>query len=120
MNLTPGTRLGNYEIAALLGAGGMGEVYRARDTVLGRDVAIKVLSPRAVGDESARRRFRQEALALSRISHPHIETVYELGARDDGDYLVLEFVPGETLAQRLTRGPLSEREAVDLGAQVAE
>jgi serine/threonine-protein kinase len=120
MDLLPGTRLGFYEIAALLGAGGMGEVYRARDTRLGRDVAIKVLSSRVLDDANARRRFHQEALALSRLNHPHIETVYELGTHGERDYLVLEFVPGETLAQRLTRGPMSEREALELGAQIAE
>jgi len=120
MTLSAGTLLGPYEIVVLLGSGGMGEVYRARDTRLGRDVAIKVLAERADADPTARKRFRQEALALSRLNHPHIETVYDFGSSDGTDFLVLELVPGETLAQRIARGPVSEREALELGAQVAE
>ena len=120
MPLNPGTRLGPYEIAVLLGAGGMGEVYRARDTRLGREVAIKVLPDLLRGDREARARFRREAVALSRLNHPNIEMVLDLG--DDGqlDYIVLEFVPGETLAARVERGRVPEREAAAIGAQVAE
>src|SRR5262245_61558144 len=120
MPLAPGTRLGPYEVVAPLGAGGMGEVYRARDTRLGREVAIKVMPPGARGDPTARERFRREALALSRLNHPNIEMVLDLGEEDGIDYLVLEFVPGETLTTRLARGRIPEREAAELGAQVAD
>ena len=120
MSLTPGTRLGPYEIVAPLGAGGMGEVYRARDTRLEREVAVKVLTGAAAYHEPAQARFRQEALALSRLNHPNIETVYDFGAHDGKDYLVLEFVPGETLSARIKRGVVSEREAAELGAQIAD
>ncbi len=120
MTLDPGTKLGPYEIVSPLGAGGMGEVYRARDTRLDREVAIKVLPVSARGDREARERFRREALALSRLNHPHIEMVLDLGEENGVDYLVLEFVPGETLAARVARGRVPEREAAELGAQVAE
>src|SRR2546425_794662 len=98
MTLESGTRLGPYEIAAPLGSGGMGQVYHARDTRLEREVAIKVLSAPGFQGPEARERFRREALALSRLNHPNIEIVYDFGAEDGVDYLVLEFVPGETLA----------------------
>ncbi len=120
MTLEPGARLGPYEIVAPLGAGGMGEVYRARDTRLEREVALKVLSGAAAYHEPAQARFRQEALALSRLNHPNIETVYDFGAHEGKDYLVLEFVPGETLSARIKRGVISEREAAELGAQIAD
>ncbi len=120
MTPTPGTKFGPYEITAPLGAGGMGEVFRARDTRLGREVAVKVLPAAQRADADARARFRREALALSRLNHPNIETVYDFGEDAGVDFLVLEFVPGETLAARLTRGRVPEREAADLGAQVAE
>ena len=120
MMLEPRTRLGPYEIVAPLGAGGMGEVYRARDTRLEREVAVKVLPPAMRTDRDARARFRREALALSRLNHPNIEMVLDLGEQAGIDYLVLEFVPGETLASRVTRGRVPEREAAEIGAQVAE
>ena len=120
MTLVPGTKLGPYEIVAPLGVGGMGEVYRARDTRLDREVAIKVLPGSARDDREARARFRREALALSRLNHPHIEMVLDLGEESGVDYMVLEFVPGETLAARVARGRVPEREAAELGAQVAE
>ncbi len=120
MTLNPGTQLGPYEIVSPLGAGGMGEVYRARDVRLDREVAIKVLPVSARGDREARERFRREGLALSRLNHPHIEMVLDLGEASGIDYLVLEFVPGETLAARLARGRIPERVAAELGAQVAE
>jgi len=120
MSLETGTRLGPYEILSPLGAGGMGEVYRARDPRLDREVAIKVLPGSAREDREARARFRREALALSRLNHPHIEMVLDLGEEEGVDYLVLEFVPGETLAARVARGRVQEREAAELGAQVAE
>jgi serine/threonine protein kinase/tetratricopeptide (TPR) repeat protein len=120
MPLDPETRLGPYEIIAPLGAGGMGEVYRARDTRLGREVAIKILPPSAHPDRTARERFRREALALSRLNHPNIEMVLDLGEEAGIDYLVLEFVPGETLSARLARGRIPEREAAELCAQIAD
>ena len=120
MPLDPGTRLGPYELIVPLGAGGMGEVYRARDTRLSREVAIKVLPPSARTDPTARERFRREALALSRLNHPNIEMVLDLGEENGIDYLVLEFVPGETLNARLTRGKIPEREAAELCAQIAD
>jgi eukaryotic-like serine/threonine-protein kinase len=120
MGLSPGTRLGPYEIVSALGAGGMGEVYRARDTRLSREVAVKTLPSSMQVDHDARARFRREALALSRLNHPHIEMVLDLGENAGVDYLVLEFVPGETIAARLARGRVPEREAAELGAQVAE
>jgi len=120
MHLSTGIRLGPYEILAPLGAGGMGEVYRARDTRLDREVAVKVLPASAREDRPARERFRREALALSRLNHPNIEMVLDFGEQDGVDYMVLEFVPGETLAARVARGRIPEREAAELGAQVAE
>jgi serine/threonine protein kinase/tetratricopeptide (TPR) repeat protein len=120
MPLDPETRLGPYEIIAPLGAGGMGEVYRARDTRLGREVAIKILPPSVHPDRTARERFRREALALSRLNHPNIEMVLDLGEEAGIDYLVLEFVPGETLSARLARGRIPEREAAELCAQIAD
>jgi eukaryotic-like serine/threonine-protein kinase len=120
MYISAGIRLGPYEILAPLGAGGMGEVYRARDTRLDREVAVKVLPTSAREDRDARTRFRREALALSRLNHPNIEMVLDFGEDGGVDYMVLEFVPGETLAARLARGRIPEREAAELGAQVAE
>ncbi len=120
MTLAAGTRLGPYEITAPLGAGGMGEVYRALDTRLDREVALKVLPDAARNDTTARARFKREALALSRLNHPHIEMVLDCGEKNGTDYIVLEFVPGDTVASRLARGRIPEREAAELGAQVAE
>ncbi|MFI5371305.1 MAG: protein kinase [Candidatus Eisenbacteria bacterium] len=120
MAIASGTSLGPYEITAPLGSGGMGEVYRARDTRLDREVAIKVMSAPAFQAPEARARFRREALALSRLNHPNIEIVYDFGVEAGLDYLVLEFVPGETLAERIARGRIPEREAAELGTQMAE
>lgn len=120
MTLDNGTRLGPYEIASALGSGGMGEVYLARDIRLDREVAIKVLSTGTLDHPAALDRFRQEALALSRLNHPNIETVYDFREEDGAHFLVLEFVPGETLAARIQRGAIPEREAAELGAQVAD
>ncbi len=106
MPLTPGTRLGRYEIVAPLGAGGMGEVYRARDTRLGRDVAIKVLPQRLSSADDLRARFEREARTLSQLNHPHICTLHDVGHHDGADFLVMELIEGETLASRLERGPL--------------
>jgi dienelactone hydrolase len=119
MPLAPGAHLGPYHILAPLGAGGMGVVYRARDERLERDVAIKVLPPGLLTDESARRRFRKEALALARLSHPNIAAVYDVGEHDGVDYLVMECVPGQSLAKKLKSGPLPAKEALSLSVQVA-
>lgn len=97
----------------------MGEVYRARDERLERDVAIKVLPSGTLADEAARRRLRQEARALARLNHPHIATIHDLDAQDGVDFLVMEYVPGSTLAEKLAAGPLSEKDTLRLGAQVA-
>jgi serine/threonine-protein kinase len=115
-----GRTLSHFRILEALGEGGMGVVYRARDERLERDVALKVLPPGLVGDEESRRRFRREALAASRLTHAGIATIYELGSEGRLDFLVMEFVPGESLAKRLERGPLPEAEAVAIAAQVAD
>ena len=94
MPLTPGTRLGSYEILAPLGAGGMGEVYRAKDLRLGREVAIKILPSDRLGDETRRRRFVHEAQAASALNHPHIVTIYEIESAGDCDFIVMEYVAG--------------------------
>ena len=117
--LAPGTRLAPYEITTPLGAGGMGVVYRARNERLERDVAIKVLPSGLLTDESARRRFRKEPLALARLSHPNIAAVYDVGEHDGVDYLVMECVPGQSFAQKLKSALLSPKEVVSLGVQIA-
>ncbi len=120
MTLTPGTRLGPYEIVAPLGAGGMGEVYRARDTRLSRDVAIKVLPQHLSSSADVRARFEREARTVSSLNHPHICTLHDVGREGDTDYLVMELVEGETLSQRLTRGALPAADVLRLGAQIAD
>jgi serine/threonine protein kinase len=120
MTLTAGTKLGPYEIVAPLGAGGMGEVYRARDARLGRDVAIKVLPTGLASTPEARARFEREAKTISQLNHPHICTLHDVGSQDGVDYLVLELVDGETLGERLKRGPLATPELLRIGAQVAD
>ena len=102
MPLAPGTRLGSYEIVAAIGAGGMGEVYRARDARLGRDVAVKVLPAHVASDPEVKQRFEREARALAAISHPHICPVFDVGQHEGIDFLVMEDPEGETLAQRLS------------------
>jgi serine/threonine protein kinase/tetratricopeptide (TPR) repeat protein len=114
-----GQTLGHYRILEKIGAGGMGEVYRARDERLGRDVAVKVLPPSLVPDEFVRKRLRKEAQALSKLNHPNIETLFELDSKDGAEFLVLEYVPGVTLSDRLAQGPLPEREIARLGVQLA-
>jgi eukaryotic-like serine/threonine-protein kinase len=103
MSLISGARLGPYEIVAPLGAGGMGEVYRARDSRLGRDVAIKVLSSHFSSDAEVRARFEREARVISTLQHPHICTMYDIGKQDGMDFLDMEYLEGETLAERLSR-----------------
>jgi serine/threonine protein kinase len=120
MPLAAGTRLGRYQIVAPLGAGGMGEVYRAHDPRLGRDVAIKVLSQHLADTPEARVRFEREARAISQLNHPHICTLHDLGHESGSDYLVMELLDGETLAHRLEKGPLPLAEVIRLGGQIAE
>lgn len=115
MPIAPGTRLGPYEIAALLGAGGMGEVYRAKDTRLNREVAIKILPDSVVDDNTRRIRFEQEARSVAALSHPNIVAVYDVGH----NYIVSELVDGESLRALLRHGPVSARRVIDIGAQIA-
>lgn len=118
--LAPGARLGPYEIVAPLGAGGMGEVFRARDTRLERDVALKVVKAGLLSDEAARRRFRKEALALAKLKHAHIAWILDIVSEGDVDAFVMELVEGESLAERLDRGRLPEAEVVRIGTQLAD
>jgi len=120
MSLAPGTRLGPYEIVAPLGAGGMGEVYRAHDSRLGRDVAIKVLPSHLAATPEVRARFEREARTISQLNHPHICTLHDVGHQDGIDYLVMELLEGETLAHRLEKGPLPVGEVLSLGRQIAD
>ncbi len=120
MPLALGTRLGPYEIVAPLGAGGMGEVYRARDTRLGRDVAVKVLPAHLSENPEARARFEREARVVSGLGHPHICVLHDIGRQDAIDYLVMELVEGESLADRIARGPLATAEVLRLGAETAD
>src|SRR5512139_1090788 len=116
--LAAGMTLGPYKILAPLGAGGMGEVYRAHDARLGRDVAIKVLPPHLSATPEVRVRFEREARTISQLNHPHICTLYDVGHQDGVDYLVMELVEGGTLAQRLQKGPMPTLEVLRLGAQI--
>src|SRR5688572_4338424 len=118
MSLSSGARIGSYEIVAAVGAGGMGEVYRSRDMRLQRFAAIKVIKPDAADDEQVRR-FETEALSASALNHPNILTVYEFGVHDGLHYLATEFIEGETLRERLRRGALPVRVAVDIALQAA-
>jgi serine/threonine protein kinase/Tol biopolymer transport system component len=119
MALSSGTRLGPYEILGPLGAGGMGEVYRARDTRLDRTVAIKVLSAEFSADADRRARLSREARAISSLSHPNICTLYDVGHQDGVDYLVMEHLEGETLADRLEKGPLPTEQVLSIGVEIA-
>lgn len=120
MTLSPGNRLGPYEILGQLGAGGMGEVYRARDTRLERTVAIKVLLDQLSGSAEVRQRFEREAKAISQLSHPHICALYDVGSQDSVEYLVMEYLEGETLADRLLNGPLPLNQILRYGAEIAD
>jgi len=119
MALTSGTRLGPFEILSVLGAGGMGEVYRARDTRLGRDVAIKILPTSICSDPVARQRFEREAKSISALNHPNICVLHDVGCHEGLDYLVMECVEGETLAARLQKGPLPFSELLKTGIEIA-
>ncbi len=115
-----GKTLSHYRIVEALAAGGMGEVYRAHDTHLGRDVAVKVLLPGALADTTTRERFRQEAHVLSRLSHPGVATIFDFDTQDGLDFLVMEYVPGGTLASKLADGPLPLDEVLRVGAEIGE
>src|SRR5512142_3149407 len=119
MTLAAGSRLGPYEILAPIGAGGMGEVYRARDPRLGREVAVKVLPSSFSADADRLRRFEQEARAAGLLNHPNITAVYDVGTHVDVPYVVEELLEGETLRSELAGGRLSPRKAVDYALQVA-
>ncbi len=120
MPIASGTRLGPYEIASPLGAGGMGEVYRARDTRLARDVAIKILPPGFAANEELHARFEREAQIISSLNHPNICTLFDVGREDGTHFLVMELIEGETLGERLLKGPLPLEQVVRYGAQIAD
>src|SRR5271154_1521415 len=119
MNLTPGTKFGPYEMVTLLGAGGMGEVYRARDSRLKREVAIKVLPQALSLDADRLRRFEQEALATAALNHPNILAVFDIGTSEGAPYVVSELLEGETLRERLRGGAIPVRKALDYALQIA-
>src|SRR5258705_6568256 len=120
MALTSGTRLGPYECLTPLGGGGMGEVYRAGDTRLERTVAIKILPPHLSDDATLRQRFEREAKAISSLNHPHICVLHDVGRQDGTDFLVMEYLEGETLAKRLEKGPLPLAQVLQFGIQIAD
>ncbi len=120
MALTSGTKLGPYEIQSALGAGGMGEVYRARDTRLDRTVAVKILPHHLSNNPEARQRFDREARAISSLNHPHICVLHDVGSQDGTDYLVMEYVQGESLEARLRKGPLPLKQALEVGEQICD
>ena len=120
MPLSPGTQLGPYEIVAPIGAGGMGEVYRARDTRLDRTVAIKVLPEHVAADPDLKQRFEREARAVGALNHPHICTLHDIGSQDGIDFLVMEYLEGDTLAQRLEKGALPLDQALTVAIEIAD
>src|SRR6202789_490243 len=120
MALISGTKLGPYEIQSPLGAGGMGEVYRALDTRLDRTVAVKVLASHLSSSPELKQRMEREGRAISSLNHPHICQLYDIGSQDGTDYLVMEFLEGETLAERLRKGAMPLAEVFKIGVAVAE
>jgi serine/threonine protein kinase len=120
MPLVSGTKLGPYEVQSAVGAGGMGEVYKARDTRLERVVAIKVLPSHLSSNAELRSRFDREAKAISGLQHPHIGVLYDVGSQDGIDFLVMEYLEGETLYARLARKPLSTDEAIKIAIEIAD
>jgi serine/threonine protein kinase len=120
MPLAPGTKLGPYEILSPLGAGGMGEVYRARDTRLDRSVAIKILPAHLSGDPARKLRFEREAKTVSALNHPNICSLFDVGSQDGTDFLVMECIEGESLADRLTKGPLPAEQVLKIGTEIAD
>lgn len=119
MAITPGTSFGRYQIQSLLGAGGMGEVYRAKDTKLRRDVAIKFLPAQFTTDQERLRRFEKEACAASSLNHPNILTIHEIGSEDGVHFMTMEFIDGATLRQHSAHKKLTLREVLDLSIQIA-
>lgn len=120
MALTAGTKLGPYEIIGAIGAGGMGEVYRACDTRLARDVAVKVLPPHLADRPELRERFEREARAVAGLNHPHICVLHDIGNQDGTDFLVMEYLEGETLAQRLTKAALPLQQTLQYAIEIAD
>src|ERR1051325_11171343 len=120
MSLAMGSRLGPYEIQSALGAGEMGEVNKARDTRLDRTVAIKVLPDTLAADPQFRERFDREARSISQLNHPHICVLYDVGHQAGSEFLVMEYLEGETLASRLARGPLRLAEALRVAIEIGE
>ncbi len=120
MTLAAGVRLGPYEVVSPLGSGGMGEVYKGRDTRLGRDVAIKVLPAHLIDDPDVKARFEREAKSISQLTHPHICTLYDVGSEGGVEYLVMELLEGQTLADRLEKGPLPTEQVVRFGVEIAD
>ncbi|HEY6065311.1 MAG TPA: serine/threonine-protein kinase, partial [Thermoanaerobaculia bacterium] len=120
MTLSNGTRLGPYEIQAPIGAGGMGEVYRARDTRLERTVAVKVLPSHLSASPEVRQRFEREAKTISQLSHPHICALYDVGNQDGVEFLVMEYLEGDTLSDRLLKGPLAFDQVLRYGLEIAD
>ena len=119
MPLSPGVHLGPYEIVSQIGAGGMGEVYRARDTRLGRDVALKILPEAFASDTERMRRFEQEARAVAALNHPNVLSVFDIGSQDGMPYMVSELLEGDSLRDLLNRGPIPARKAVEYAQQIA-
>src|SRR5215831_5905556 len=119
MSLAAGSKLGPYEIVSPLGAGGMGEVYRAHDARLGREVAVKVLAASVAADAERLRRFEQEAKATGALNHPNILAVYDFGTHEGAPYVVSELLDGETLRARIGDSPLPQRKALDFAGQIA-
>src|SRR3954462_9655746 len=120
MALSSGSKLGPYEILAPIGAGGMGEVYRANDTRLDRVVAIKILPDPLAEFSNAKQRFDREARAISSLNHPHICVLHDVGSENGTSYIVMEFVQGESLEARLQRGPLPLKQALECGVQICD
>src|ERR1017187_104005 len=120
MTLSAGTRLGPYEILSPLGAGGMGEVYRAKDSKLKRDVAVKVLSQSLAADADALARFEREALAVAALSHPNILSIFDFGTQEGISYAVTELLEGETLRGKLDAGPIPQKQVVEYALQIAQ
>src|SRR5262245_31981898 len=120
VSLSPGTQVGEYSVLGLIGAGGMGDVYRARDARLGRDIAIKLLPPWLLDDPAARARFDREARAVAALNHPNVVTIHEVGEYDDHPFIAFELVAGETLRERINHGPLSVNDALTIALAIAE
>src|SRR5580704_17407026 len=120
MPLVPGSKLGPYQIVAQLGAGGMGEVYRAHDTRLGRDVALKILPPELAADPSRKARFDFEARAAGALNHPNLVAVYDIGSEGGVSYIVSELIEGESLRELIARGPVPQRKTTEIATQIAE